>query len=32
MPFDTALSGIRAASTDLTVTGNNIAKCFHHGV
>ncbi|ACR12383.1 Flagellar basal body protein FlgE [Teredinibacter turnerae T7901] len=26
MPFNTALSGIRAASTDLTVTGNNIAN------
>lgn len=26
MPFDTALSGIRAASSDLTITGNNIAN------
>lgn len=26
MPFDTALSGIRAASSDLSVTGNNIAN------
>ncbi|MFT5084736.1 MAG: flagellar hook protein FlgE, partial [Lentisphaeria bacterium] len=26
MPFNTALSGIRAASTDLKVTGNNIAN------
>lgn len=26
MPFNTALSGIRAANTDLAVTGNNIAN------
>jgi fagellar hook-basal body proteins len=31
MPFDTALSGIRAASTDLTVTGNNIANASTTG-
>jgi len=31
MPFDTALSGIRAASTDLTVTGNNIANASTNG-
>ncbi len=31
MPFDTALSGIRAASTELTVTGNNIANASTTG-
>ncbi|VUD56477.1 Flagellar hook protein FlgE [Thalassocella blandensis] len=31
MPFDTALSGIRAASTDLSVTGNNIANASTTG-
>ena len=31
MPFDTALSGIRAASTDLSVTGNNIANASTAG-
>lgn len=31
MPFNTALSGIRAASTDLTVTGNNIANASTTG-
>ena len=31
MPFDTALSGIRAASNDLSVTGNNIANASTTG-
>ncbi len=31
MPFDTALSGIRAASSDLSVTGNNIANASTTG-
>lgn len=31
MPFNTALSGIRAASSDLRVTGNNIANASTHG-
>ena len=31
MPFDTALSGIRAASSDLNVTGNNIANASTTG-
>lgn len=31
MPFDTALSGIRAASTELSVTGNNIANASTTG-
>ena len=31
MPFDTALSGIRAASSDLEVTGNNIANASTTG-
>lgn len=31
MPFDTALSGIRAASSDLKVTGNNIANASTSG-
>ncbi|MFL0809613.1 MAG: flagellar hook-basal body complex protein [Agarilytica sp.] len=31
MPFDTALSGIRAASTELNVTGNNIANASTTG-
>lgn len=31
MPFNTALSGIRAASTDLRVTGNNIANASTTG-
>ena len=31
MPFDTALSGIRAASTELSVTGNNIANASTAG-
>lgn len=31
MPFDTALSGIRAASSDLKVTGNNIANASTTG-
>ncbi len=31
MPFDIALSGIRAASSDLSVTGNNIANASTKG-
>lgn len=31
MPFETALSGIRAASSDLSVTGNNIANASTKG-
>lgn len=31
MPFDTALSGIRAASKDLSITGNNIANASTTG-
>ena len=31
MPFRTALSGLSAASTDLKVTGNNIANAATHG-
>ncbi|MDQ2077337.1 flagellar hook-basal body complex protein [Marinimicrobium sp. ABcell2] len=31
MPFNTALSGIRAANTDLQVTGNNIANASTTG-
>ena len=31
MPFNTALSGIRAANTDLKVTGNNIANASSTG-
>ncbi len=31
MPFDTALSGIRAASSELSVTGNNIANASTTG-
>lgn len=31
MPFNTALSGIRAANTDLSVTGNNIANASTTG-
>ncbi|HEY7883836.1 MAG TPA: flagellar hook-basal body complex protein [Cellvibrionaceae bacterium] len=31
MPFNTALSGIRAANTDLKVTGNNIANASTTG-
>jgi len=31
MPFNTALSGIRAANTDLNVTGNNIANASTTG-
>lgn len=31
MPFDTALSGIRSASSDLSVTGNNIANASTTG-
>lgn len=31
MPFNTALSGIRAANTDLSVTGNNIANASTSG-
>lgn len=31
MPFDTALSGIRAASNDLSITGNNIANASTTG-
>lgn len=31
MPFNTALSGIRAASSDLKVTGNNIANASTSG-
>ena len=31
MPFDIALSGIRAASTELSVTGNNIANASTNG-
>lgn len=31
MPFDTALSGIRAASSDLSITGNNIANASTTG-
>lgn len=31
MPFDIALSGIRAASSDLSVTGNNIANAATTG-
>ncbi|UTF60815.1 flagellar hook-basal body complex protein [Gilvimarinus sp. DA14] len=31
MPFNTALSGIRAANTDLEVTGNNIANASTTG-
>jgi flagellar hook protein FlgE len=31
MPFNTALSGIRAASSDLRVTGNNIANASTSG-
>ncbi len=31
MPFDTALSGIRAASSDLSITGNNIANASTKG-
>src|SRR5690554_399059 len=31
MPFNTALSGIRAASSDLDVTGNNIANASTTG-
>lgn len=31
MPFETALSGIRAASNDLSVTGNNIANASTKG-
>lgn len=31
MPFNTALSGIRAASSDLSVTGNNIANASTTG-
>jgi len=31
MPFDTALSGIRAASTNLSVTGSNIANASTNG-
>lgn len=31
MPFDTALSGIRAAASDLSVTGNNIANASTTG-
>ncbi|WP_096084591.1 flagellar hook protein FlgE [Agaribacterium haliotis] len=31
MPFDTALSGIRAASADLEITGNNIANASTTG-
>jgi flagellar hook protein FlgE len=31
MPFNTALSGVRAASKDLTVTGNNIANASTTG-
>ena len=31
MPFDTALSGIRAASSDLEITGNNIANASTTG-
>ena len=31
MAFDTALSGIRAASSELNVTGNNIANASTTG-
>lgn len=31
MPFDTALSGIRAASSELSITGNNIANASTTG-
>ncbi len=31
MPFDTALSGIRAASSELSITGNNIANASTSG-
>ena len=31
MPFNTALSGIRAASNDLNITGNNIANASTTG-
>jgi len=31
MPFNTALSGIRAANNDLRITGNNIANASTTG-